>query len=233
MFDSLTAIYKITRKIEDGVSKRHIIYADEPFVLEVATERIAQDVKNGDLSLIFAKEYKKAGYLRDGRKILIIRAAIGATGFMHGQWGLHAPLYFKMVEMLEYALSLNEGNRLVAFLWHQGEHEVGNENPPDIYENQLRDMLLDFRARFNADGVPMITADFSPEWRGTKREKAKAISDKINKVFGEMGGAFLNTDDLLSNNMKNSDGDVIHFCRESLYTLGERYFEAYKGIIIK
>lgn len=29
---------------------------------------------------------------------------------------------------------------------------------------------------------------------------------------------------------ENSNGDDIHFCRESLHILGKRYFEAFKAI---
>ena len=34
----------------------------------------------------------------------------------------------------------SEDDRFVAFLWHQGEHEVGKENPPEIYESQLKEI---------------------------------------------------------------------------------------------
>jgi len=224
---SLSPVYTISRKIENEVSKRAIIYADEPFCFEIASERIVNESKYGDLSLIFAKNYKQQGYLNEGRKLLIIRAAIGSTGFKHGQWGISGPLYLKMCEMLEYALSLNKSNKLVALLWHQGEHEVGKENPPEVYESQLKEMLLDFKERFSSPSLPIISADFSRKWKTAKREKAAAISSVIKKVITGLGGVFLDTSDLLSNSEKNGDGDAIHFCRESLYILGERYFNAY------
>jgi len=228
---ALSPVYTISRKIENEVSKRHIIYSDEPFRIDIASERIVNEMKYGELALTFAKKYKSQGYLQSGRKILIIRAAIGATGFMHGQWGLNGPLYLKMCEMLEYALSLNGQNRLVTLLWHQGEHEVGKNNPPEAYRAQLQEMLLDFKKRFSSPSLPIISADFSNEWKMAKREKGAAISSVIENVITGLGGIFLDTKDLLSNNQKNGDGDVIHFCRESLYTLGERYFDAYSSIV--
>ena len=54
---SLSPVYTISRKIENEVSKRAIIYADEPFCFEIASERIVNESKYGDLSLIFAKNY--------------------------------------------------------------------------------------------------------------------------------------------------------------------------------
>lgn len=35
--------------------------------------------------------------------------------------------------MIEYALSLNVVNRVVAFLWDQGEHEAVLKNEPENY----------------------------------------------------------------------------------------------------
>ena len=50
--------------------------------------------------------------------------------------------------------------------------------------------------------------------------------------FTEMPfAAFVETADLLSNNQKTSNGDDIHFCRESLYILGRRYYEAFEKLI--
>lgn len=215
----------------DGVEKRVVRYEDTPLSLKIADERVCNDKKTGDLSLIFAREYKEKGLLEDGRKILIIRAAIGATGFKNENWGLGKPLYLKMIEMIDYALSLNSKNRLKALLWHQGEHEVGKENPPEIYYEQLSSMLFAVKEKYNVPNLPFVTGDFVNEWKSTKMEKAIPIVDVIKRVTEEMGGIFIETADLPSNNQRNGDGDIIHFSRESLHILGKRFFEAYQTII--
>lgn len=225
---SLSPEYTITRIIENEVSKRHIVYQDAPLRFEIATERIVNDQIHGDLSLTFSKKYKENGCLKPGRKVLIIRAAIGATGFAHGQWGSDAPLYLKLVEMLEYALSLNKENKLVALLWHQGEHEVNKDIHPEEYRVLLKKMFCDLIERFNAHDLPIISADFTNQWKNAKGEKAFAVSKVIENTVEELGGVFLETTDLLSNSQQNHDGDVVHFSRKSLYILGERFFEAYK-----
>lgn len=227
---SLSPNYDITWKTEGGIEKRVILYDDALPAFAIADERIVNDRKTGDLSLTFAKEYKERGFLKDGRKILIIRAAIGATGFNHGHWGVDKPLYKKMCEMTSYALSLNSENKVVALLWHQGEHDVGKETPSDVYAKLLKELFRDFKEKFRVEDLPIISADFSNEWKVTKRGKAQLIVEKIKEVTIGEGGAFLNTDDLLSNNQKNTDGDIIHFCRESLHILGRRYFDAYAKI---
>jgi hypothetical protein len=62
-------------------------------------------------------------------------------------------------------------------------------------------------------------------------EKAIPIVDVIKRVTEEMGGIFIETADLPSNNQRNGDGDIIHFSRESLHILGKRFFDAYTKII--
>ena len=227
---SLSPVYTIGRIIEDGVSKRHVIYDNSPFIFSIADERIVDGKKIGNLALSFSEEYKKNGCLDDGRKILIIQAAIGATGFNHGHWGLNKPLYMKLVEMLDYALSLNTENKIKALLWHQGEHDVNKEPLPEVYRSRLSEMLRDFKKRYNAHSFPVITADFSNDWKIAKKGKADVVSDIIKEVITKEGGIFLNTDGLLSNNQESGDGDRVHFCRESLHLLGKRYFEAYKKL---
>lgn len=228
---SLSPVYYIGRIIDtDGVSKRQIIYEDTPFVFSIADERVVDGKKIGNLSLTFSKEYKKSGCLDSGRKILIIQAAIGATGFNHGHWGLNKPLYLKAIEMLDYALSLNPENKLKAVLWHQGEHDVNKEPNPNVYKSRLSEIFTDLKKRYNSSTLPIITADFSYEWKNAKGEKGYVLSKIIKDVVSYEGGIFINTDDLLSNNQESGDGDMVHFCRESLHLLGKRYFEAYKKL---
>ena len=38
--------------------------------------------------------------------------------------------------------------------------------------------------------------------------------------------AFVESYGLLSNNQKIGDGEILHFCRESLYESGHRYYDA-------
>lgn len=228
---TLTPSYSIELvKLEDATMRR-ITYADKPLDFAIADERIQDGKKYGELALTFSSEYKKNGYLKSGRKILIIRAAIGATGFKFGHWGVGKPLYTKLCEMLDYALSLNESNRLCAFLWHQGEQEIGRTYPPEIYRSQLKEMLADLKMRYDCPTLPIIAADFAKEWKLTKEDQGASVIKVIREVIEGEGGIFLPTDDLPTNNHRNGDGDILHFCRESLHILGKRYFEGYEKLI--
>lgn len=167
--------------------------------------------------------------MKDGRKLLIVRAAVGGSGFKKGHWGLENILHKKMIELVNYALSLNPENKVVAFLWHQGEHDAFEGNTPEVYHKQLTEMVSDVRARYG--NMPFIAGDFVNEWKSKNIESCAPIIDVIRQVICEMGNAaFVETADLPSNNQKICNGDDIHFCRQSLHELGKRYFEAYCGL---
>jgi hypothetical protein len=206
-----------------------VTYADKPFLIEVAAERQVEDRIISDFSLFFARKYVENGLLKDGRKLLIIRAGVGGTGFKKGFWGVNDALYKKMIEMVDYALSLNKNNRIVGLLWHQGEHDAFEKNDPNVFEGQLLTMLTSVRARYGE--MPVIAGDFVREWKQKNIELCEPIIEKIKKVLKEIGvSAFVETGDLPSNNEKTGNGDDIHFCRDSLRILGERYFEKFKTI---
>ena len=208
----------------------HITYADKPFYVEVAQDRKKGDDLVGDFSLTFAEEYRKSGLLSSDRKLLVIRVAVGGAGFKKGQWGIGKQLYEKLLEMTDYALSLNKENRVVGFLWHQGEHDAFEKNEPETFKEQLGAQLQSIRSRYG--DMPFIAGDFVNEWKSKNLADCKPIVEKIQEVIIEAGnGAFVETADLPSNNEKTGNGDDIHFCRESLRVLGRRYFAAYRELI--
>jgi len=205
-----------------------------PYVLEVADERpapqLGTDDKLSDLSLTFARDYVDAGLLQPGRKLLIVRTAVGGTGFMFNQWEMDAPLYLRMLSMTDHAMNLHPDCRLKGVIWHQGEHEAFEGNTPSRYHGQLLDLLNSVKARYNCPKLPFICGGFCDEWVQKFLVPCNAIMQVLQDVAAEMGGAFIPTQDLLSNNQKTGDGDDIHFCRESLHILGHRYFTAYQTI---
>ena len=225
--------FTLVDKIIDGIWKMTISVDDPTYYIDVADEIADKDGRCADLGLSFCKLYKERGLLAKGRKILLVRAAVGGTGFMKKQWGLGNELYLRMIDMIDHALSLNNENRIVAFLWHQGEHDAFEGNPPETFESQLEAMINDVRARYNLPSLPFVSGDFVNDWKMKNIEICEPIVEKIKAVSARLRGAFVETADLLSNDQKNGNGDDIHFCREAQYILGKRYFEAYKSIIEK
>lgn len=207
-----------------------ITFANTPFLINPAKERVSEQNPIGDFSLAFASMYEKEIIQNRDRKLLIVRAAVGGTGFIKGHWGLGNQLYLKMLEMTDFALSLNKENRVVGFLWHQGECDASEKNEPDVFKQQLSDMVHDVRARYG-EKLPFIAGDFVSEWKNKNIADCTPIVEMIRQVVVEAGdAAFVETSDLLSNNQKICNGDDIHFCREALYILGQRYFSVFKEI---
>ena len=58
-----------------------IWYLNRDFTISQAAERVIGNNIFGDFSLAFATCYIKNGFLTAPRKLLIIRAAVGGTGF--------------------------------------------------------------------------------------------------------------------------------------------------------
>ena len=207
------------------------------FEICVADERTRPDLdpedKLGDLALSFAQKYVEAGLLAPDRKLLIVRTAVGASGFMKHYWAIGDPLYERMIQVTDDALAMNPENRLVAMLWHQGEHEAAFLNDPRRYHRELRAVFDSVRERYETPDLPIVCGGFCQEWVLEHLEPCTQIMGTIRGVAEEIGGAYVETEDLRSNNQVLNDGDNIHFCKEALQELGRRYFSAFQGITAK
>jgi len=83
----------------------------EAFEICIADERphpeLGPEDKLGDLSLSFSQKYLQAGLLPPDRKLLILRTAVGASGFMKHYWAVGDPLYERMLRITDRAMGLN------------------------------------------------------------------------------------------------------------------------------
>ncbi len=210
------------------------------FLTAPAEERFCDGCDRASFGLWFATEYINSGLLAKGRKILMINAAVGGTGFKRGHWGRGEILSERLYEMIDTALKQKE-NRVVAFLWHQGEHDVfENMDLPreKLYENyraSLSALFNDVKERYAQFSFPIIAAGFSEEYRNQNegyRSGCDAVLKATKEVCAKLGSAaVVDTFDLRSNNQVSGNGDLVHFCRESLYELGKRYFKKYLEFI--
>lgn len=208
--------------------------------ISIADESTGAQGKTGKLALSFAECYVKSGLLKPNRKLLIVNAAVGGTGFARNEWGVGNVLYKRLCYLTDTALGKNENNKIVAFLWHQGECDsVENaqyscEERYQTHKRNLTAMFGDFLQKYSARcferKLPMIAGGFCDEWYRKNKTQSDAVLQAIRETVESFGGAFVETQGLLSNNQKTGNGDDIHFCRESLHILGKRYFEAFKAI---
>ena len=175
--------------------------------ITLADERLLEDGTHAaEFSQSFAREYVERGYLKDGRNLLIVKAAVGGTGFTKEQWGLGNILYTRLLQMVDAALKTGDDNKIVAFLWHQGEHDAFerlNESDEAVfhfYRTQFDAMTQDFLKRYSQFKFPIIAGDFCKDWADgfSKPAAVRKATEKVVKQLGNAG--FVSSDGLLSNN---------------------------------
>ena len=209
-----------------------IWYLNDNFTISLAQEQVVGNSVVANFSLTFADDYIKKGRLENGRKLLILRTAAGGTGFCDKRWGLEDDLFLRMMDMIRTALALNNENRLVAFLWHQGENDASQSVPHDVHYKNLKTLINTVRNTFNCENLPVVAADFVQEWEMKNRQICEPVVKAMKDVCSDIGNAkFLETTNLLSNNQKFGNEDDIHFCREALYQMGHEYYKAFEEIV--
>ncbi|GHU38009.1 hypothetical protein FACS1894105_11180 [Clostridia bacterium] len=217
---------------DEFIPSERILAMEKDLSISYATEFVNENGKRGEFALSFARDYVKAGLLKDNRKLLIIRAADGSAGFSNKRWGPNDDLYPKMIEMVTKALELNPGNSIKALLWHQGETDALDAKEYDYYRDNLSDLINSVRETFNVPDLPFIAGDFVQDWKSVNVEISEPIIRAIKDIIGTIGNArFVETDELLSNGQVNGSEDTIHFSRIAAYQLGTRYFDAYLDIV--
>ena len=228
-----------TRVCDDGKVVIDMVYPTE-MSFEKACER--QDSGGGkiaDFSQTFAKCYMDNGLLAAGRKILIVKTAVGGTGFARKEWGVGSVLFERLNYMTDYALSLNKDNRVVAFLWHQGEHDafenagLSPEERYAFYYGRFTEQMRRVREKYGSN-LPVVTGGFVDSW--AELAENKAACDAVEKALKDAcrdlrAAGFAESDGLLSNDDAFHTGDNIHFCADSVYELGKRYFAEYLKIV--
>jgi hypothetical protein len=203
-------------------------------IAQAADDTFYNDLRS-HFALPFAREYIRAGMLAEDRKLLILRCAVGGTGFWNNCWGLADHLYLQMLEMTRTALALNPENRLVALLWHQGEADALSAASFESYYKNLSDLLTSVRETFSAPDLPFVAGDFVQGWKAGFTELCAPVIEATRAVCRDCGpGGFAETDGLLSNfeeldyhPMGWWENDTIHFSRRAVYELGKRYFAAF------
>ena len=208
-----------------------ILYLNNDFTVSLAQETVSGNYAVGNFALPFAAYYAEAGLPRPNRKILILRAAVGGTGFLDHRWGVHDDLFIRMMEMISAALALNGQNRIAAFLWHQGETDAVLKADEITHAGHLTAMINTVRDTYHTPALPVVMGDFVQEWKQMNMEICAPVVTAMRKVCAAAGYArFVETDGLASNRQRMGslvgEEETIHFCREALYQLGKRYFEA-------
>ncbi len=201
------------------------------YLVGIAEERCSTSGKIGCLGLYFARKYKEE-CLKPGRRILVVQAAVGATGFAKGNWSTDGVLYLRMCEMVSTALAMNSENRIAAVLWHQGEHDaifrpnLTDSEREELHLANLSSLLVGFRSQFGT--CPFIMGGFTDEWAGGFPRSELIVSAMRRLTAKYPGVGLASSAGLPTNNQTLGNGDAYHFSRDSLRLFGERYFDVYR-----
>ena len=200
----------------------------------VADERITENGKTGCFALQFAEQYAQT-YLSKDRKVLIVNANFGGTGFARPEWGIGNPMHTRMIAMTNEALAGNPENRVVAILWDQGEHDAFENADWDhdrryaTHKKNLTATFADLYEKIGDQSVPLIACGFTDAFCHTLPEATDAVLRAIREVIADFGGSFVQTHGLATNSEAVPDSkDIYHFSRESLHILGQMVFEKYR-----
>lgn len=214
----------------------NVWYLNGDFTITHAAELAVNNGVQSNFALKFSQHYIDNNLLQGGRELLILRCAVGGTGFLDNRWNLTGDLYLRMMEMIKTALSLNSSNRLVAFLWHQGETDAENKADCNTHYKNLSTLLNSVINTFNVPDLPFIAGDFVHDWKDKNLDICEPVIKAIKMVCAEhKNGRFVESDGLKSNAqviptnhpLGWGDTDIIHFSRASIYELGDRYFDAF------
>jgi len=207
-----------------------ILMMENDFKISMLCEKEWENNKVGNFVQTFSEDYIKNTRLEEKRKLLVLMAAVGGTGFCDNRWGMNDDLYLKMIEMIKTAIALNPANRTVAFLWHQGETDTANPVRETHYNN-LTSLAKSVRQISANEKLPFIAGDFVQHWKQKNIDVCTPIVTAVKDICKEIGNAaFVESDSLTSNDEVLGNGDDIHFSREALYELGHRYYDAYSTI---
>ena len=228
--------YGMKLKEDGSYDSLDFVYPVETVIRELQ-ERNVDGIYNSDLSLSFVEQYKKSRFYSPDRKILVIKTAYGGSGFAFDQHGVGNPLYRRMLDMINVGLSLNKNNRIVAFLWHQGEHDAfenaqfSYDERYDYYYSNLLKQFLAIREKYKQFDFPIITGGLCRDWKKRYMEQSEAVEKATVDVCNKLGNAaFVVASDLPSNEEAIHNGDLDHFYKQSVLILGERYFEAFASL---
>ena len=122
-------------------------------------------------------------------------------------------------------VALKDG-RLKGILWHQGE----SDSKPELaeqYEQQLHELIGRFRAELDATEVPFIVGQM-----GIFEERPwSEAKQQVDRVHKEVSKKVSRTGFASAEGLKHK-GDEVHFDTESVRTLGRRFYEAWRAVLV-
>ncbi len=158
------------------------------------------------------------------QQILIIPAAVGATGFSSKHWNPGDPVYERMVSMVNAALP--HGGTIAGMVWNQGEGDT--ELDATAYAVAWETMFRDFSTRIPGGWPEPAVVVYGDLAKGTFSNVTNAIEKTLvpagkQRVFVTKKMAGIDT---LTEEEVFDDASKIHYSARSQRLLGRAYAEA-------
>ncbi|MDD3831201.1 MAG: sialate O-acetylesterase [Clostridia bacterium] len=212
----------------DYVPEEEVQYLNEDLTISIADEFYLDGLRRNAFYLSFAQRYLEHGLLGGDRKLLIVNTATAGAGFCNDKWLPDAELFDYSMELIKTLLVINDSNRMVGVLWHQGEIDTVWRTSQSQYEQYLSTLISEIRRELSMPTLAFICGDMCPQWKALfPHSSAIALAQQGLATEGSMIG-FVQTDGLYSN---DGVSDQVHFSKESNVELGHRYFDEFVRVL--
>ena len=171
-----------------------------------------------------AVRYRDNDVGKNGR-VVIIPAGFGGSGWSDQlydkkipHWRADGPLFQNLVKRINYARDQLFG-KFPAFLWHQGESDVGTKN----YAFIIRTFIVSMREHIGILDCPFVLGEMARRWVGAHPQR-KQQQQIINSVQLDVPYTAV----VKSHGLYSTQVDPIHFSADDQRVLSTRYYEAIK-----
>ena len=200
----------------------------------------AQGYTGIGFAMTFAKQY--ANYsLTPGRRVLLVPAAFGGTGFgdpNHLWIALQSGgLYNAAITAVTTALTLaGTGSVFKGFLWHQGENDVIYGSLPfNYYTADLDTLIYDFRSNVSvltngaaAATAPFLLGELNQQWMAVTANAYFVDGLIVNTTLRDSKTCVASSIGLSSDPWEG----LVHFSAPAQRILGTRYYTCYLATTI-
>ena len=194
--------------------------ASEPLI-----EQTVQSQRSG-FGFAFAKIYASNN---QGRKVLLVPAAVTGAGFSNNRWNVGNDLYTNAVTFANAAIAANPGSTFKGILWLQGETDALSSMSYATYKAALSSTITGFRSSITgASSAPFVTGRMVYSW-----QSADAPTNAIRLAIVDNAAATSRAaiiDLTASSNASYVATDGMHYNAVGMRALGQLFYDAYTSI---
>jgi len=152
--------------------------------------------------------------------ILLVPTAKGGSSFSGNHWNKGEFYYEACVARINAAMGTAGGNRLEAFIWYQGESDLGHASYLSELTQMRQDMIADIPSMTNETPWIVVKIKIDP-----MTAQADAVNSDLSTFVASLpNGSVIETSDL-------TNQDALHIDAPSLRSVGHRVATALQGLL--